>query len=189
MSPILQGLANGSVRGYGGYLPLGPSGAFESIASATGTGSSGTITFSSIPQTFQSLHIRVLFRPSTADAIFMRINGSSSTVYTYHQLAGDGSTALSYGAGTQDKIYLDSYNYPSSTMPQAMIINIENYTSTTQNKTVRCLTGTDLNSSGGIALSSGLYRSTTAVTSLTLNVAGSNFDTSSTFALYGIKGA
>jgi hypothetical protein len=40
-------IANNSASG-GGLA-----GAFESIASATGTGSSGTITFSRIPQTYQ----------------------------------------------------------------------------------------------------------------------------------------
>jgi hypothetical protein len=36
-----------------------PAGAYESIASATGTGSSATITFSSIPSTYQ--HLQILY--------------------------------------------------------------------------------------------------------------------------------
>jgi hypothetical protein len=69
------------------------------------------------------------------------------------------------------------------------ILDIHDYTSTTKNKTFRSITGRDNNGSGQITLYSGLWLSTSAITSISLNTSGSNFTTASTFALYGIKGA
>jgi len=93
MSPILQGLANGSVRGYGGFFGAAAAGAFESIASASGTGSSGTITFSSIPSTYQHLQIRGTADSSgagTQQDLFITLNGVTSASYTWHQVRATG---------------------------------------------------------------------------------------------------
>jgi hypothetical protein len=68
------------------------------------------------------------------------------------------------------------------------VVDILEYANTNINKTVRSLQGMDLNGSGWIYLQSGNWRSTSAVTSITLNRQyGSNFLTNSSFALYGIK--
>lgn len=187
MSPILQGLANGSVRGYGGYLPLGPSGAFESIASANGTGSSRTITFSSIPSTYQSLQIRASYLTATdGDEMLMTINGNTGSVYARHYLSGDGANAYALGFASQTSI-LAQLASTSSTHPTALIIDIQDYASTTRNKTVRIMTGCDKNGSGEITLISALFNSTAAISSLTFATSSFNLTTSTRFSLYGIK--
>lgn len=194
MSPILQSLANGSARGYGAFVPLGAAGAFESIASASGTGSSGTITFSSIPQTYQHLQIRI---NATVDAAgsWVYLNefaGNTGNNYAFHNLAGDGASALAEGNFSQNKILCwRSGNYLQTSQPATFIIDIQDYASTTRAKTVRFISGQDVNGSGGlITIGSGLFNSTTAISSLKVTTGGvSNFTTSSTFALYGIKGA
>jgi hypothetical protein len=62
--------------------------------------------------------------------------------------------------------------------------------STTKNKTTRSLSGGIVQSSeSGVALSSGLWRSTSAITSATLlSGTGSNLSIGSRFSIYGIKG-
>ena len=66
------------------YIPS----SYESIASATGTGSSKTITFSSIPSTYASLQIRINGFTSSSDNWNIRINGDSGTNYTTHYIVG-----------------------------------------------------------------------------------------------------
>ena len=75
-------------------------------------------------------------------------------------------------------------------MMGAAIIDIHNYVSTTQYKTVRNVSGSDANNSfGEIFLSSGLWLSTAAIDSITLKSTGTgNWTTTTQIALYGIKG-
>jgi len=195
MSPILQTLANGSAYGYRS-LSAAAAGAFESIATASGTGSSGTITFSSIPSTYTHLQIRGIGRTTTAstgfDDLLVRFNSDSSASYTYHALTGDGSTASAFGGTAQtsaiivDGLYRN--NVTANTMA-SVIIDLVDYAVTTKNKTLRTFNGGDVNGSGKIYLQSHLWINTAAVSSITLVASGTNFGTQSVFSLYGIKGA
>jgi hypothetical protein len=194
MSPILQGLANGSVRGYGGYLPLGPSGAFESIASATGTGSSSTITFSSIPSTYASLQIRgiVQWTFGNNDSLALRLNGDTNANYASHHLMGDGTSVIATGLATQSRILMSANGYSwDSGYPVSLIVDIHDYASTTKTKTVRVFMGCDINGTPSrILISSGLWNSTAAISSLSLiTESASSFRTTTQLALYGVKGA
>ena len=169
--------------------------AYESIATATGTGSSGTITFSSIPSTYTHLQLRMLTRDAFAttgiDYVKLRFNSDSGTNYARHQLKGDGSTATATGAVTLDNILLYGHPLGSNTanVMGTYIVDILDYASTTKNKTVRSLSGCDLNATGQILVISGLWLNTNAISTITIDAGGTFFTTSSTFALYGIKAA
>ena len=66
---------------------------FESIATATGTGSNSTLTFSSIPQTYKHLQIRVMSRGNAAtdqDNLLIRFNGDTGSNYNSHYVFGTG---------------------------------------------------------------------------------------------------
>ena len=178
----------------------GGGGAFESIATATGTGSSAVITFSSIPSTYKHLQIRGITKSTSAlnqnTAEFtIALNGDTGSNYAIHRLTGDGtSVAASGGAST---------NYPSINLsvPRsdgstpntmgAVVIDLQDYTATTRNKTIRSFTGADQNGTGtyGLGLFSSLWLNTAAVTSVSLTVASGSWTTSTVFSLYGIKGA
>lgn len=162
-------------------------GSFESIASASGTGSSATITFSSIPATFQHLQIRFNIRTgSSGTLLYMRINGDTGSNYANHYIEGNGASVSASGFSATDKIYFPAEGH--NTQPYAGIVDIHDYVSTTKNKTVRAFDGFDANGSGQVGLMSGLWINTAAVNSVTF-VLQSNFSTDTTFALYGIKGA
>jgi hypothetical protein len=163
-------------------------GSYESIASAAGTGSSNTITFSSIPSTYASLQVRFSgLQVSGATTITMRLNGDTGTNYSRHLLTGEGGTITVVGAANVNAIAVAGWNTgASTTYPTVGIIDIHDYASTTKNKTVRIFSGIDINSNGDIELNSGGYFSTTAITSI--DIIGGTWTTSSTFALYGIKG-
>ena len=177
-----------------GAPPIPPS-SYESIATLTGNGSATSLTFSSISGTYKHLQIRFLarsLRDGVSDNLNIQFNGDSGSNYATHNLNGNGATA---GAGgTANVTYMDASNAvrasgSSNTLVYgAGIIDIHDYASTTINKTIRIISGWDLNGSGRIALSSGFRNSTSAVTSITLQSDGNAFATGSTFALYGIKG-
>jgi hypothetical protein len=83
-------------------------------------------------------------------------------------VAGASSTASAFGVG---------------------ICDILDYTNTNKNRVTRSLTGYDANGSGNSRLYSGLYVSTTTVTSIKLWAEPGSLHTEySSFALYGIKG-
>lgn len=175
------------------YIPS----SFESIASVTGTGSSGTITFSSIPSTYKHLQIRGIARSTQAVDndinIIVQFNSDTSTNYTRHALTGDGTTAGTNSGTSQTSIYIYSGgrgNSSSTDTLGAFIADIHDYASTTKNKTLRSFSGADDNdTTGDIALSSGLWMSTSAITSIEIKTTSGSWTTQTQFALYGIKGA
>jgi hypothetical protein len=184
-----------------GAPPVAPS-SYESIATATGTGSSGTITFSSIPSTYASLQIRFIAKasPTTVSTrdIQLQFNSDTGNNYARHNLIGNGSSVSARGVDTSISNFIslqESACNSDASLANIMgagIIDIHNYASTTQNKTVRSIYGIDvnLNNNGfSIQLGSGLWTQTSAINSITLALSSGNFTTQTQFALYGIKGA
>jgi hypothetical protein len=186
MSPILGIIASGISSS------KAITGSFESIATANGTGSSGTITFSSIPSTYSHLQIRA-FAHSTRTAgtdagITMTVNSDSGSSYSRHILYGNGSTVTASAASSTTTFYnydITADNGNSSTYT-AFIIDFLNYADGNKYKTLRSLHGFDKNGSGQIALVSGNWRSISAISSVSF-VTDNYFTTATNFALYGIK--
>ena len=185
-----------ATSGASSSLTLASVGVFESIATATGTGSSQVISFTSIPSTFKHLQIRAIVRSTEAGSgtnYYTTLNGDSGSNYAAHRLQGDGTTATAAGTATQTGIFTGRAPGAGTTTGTmaALIVDIHDYASTTKYKTVRQLSGQDSNNTyaGLISLRSGLWMSTSAVTSVTFTIDNPNFSTSTTFALYGIKGA
>jgi hypothetical protein len=168
-------------------------GSYESIASATGTGSSPTITFSSIPSGYVALQIRGAFRKQDGFFTALKINFNSDTGnnYTEHVLIGNGSSASAAANTGQNHARLDNTVLGTSytSMVGVAIVDLEDYASTTKYKTLRAFNGADVNGSGNARLTSSLWLNTNAITSITLNTEdGQNWLTSTTVSLYGIKG-
>lgn len=176
--------------------------AFESIASATGTGSSGTISFTSIPSTYQHLQIRYIGKEdSTASAvarnIYIQFNSDTgSTSYAYHELLGTGSAASASGSPNQNAIFLgDAIATSHSSLANVVgvgFVDILDYASSTKNKTIKTMYGCDANTASTafqINLRSGVWLSTSAITRIDIKTSSGNYTTASQFALYGIKGA
>jgi hypothetical protein len=177
-----------------GNAAFNPS-SYESIASATGTGSSGTITFSSIPATYKHLQIRAIMRTDRANtdsALRIRFNSDSGSNYAWHWLYGDGSSAAATGAASQTSGFVGTAAGGTATanLIGVSIVDIQDYASSTKNKTVRAFAGIDANNvfTGYSNLFSSLWLNTNAITSIDLVVSdGSNWTTQSVFSLYGIK--
>lgn len=165
-------------------------GDYESISTVTvGSGGSASITFSSIPSTYQHLQIRFISKLSAGDDVIMRFNGDTASNYYNHILYGDGSSVIAsvpFG-GAYSAIAL--YYTGSTSSIAGGVIDLLDYTSTNKNKTARFLGGYDNNGSGNIDFASGLWFATpAATTSITMKPVSANFAEYSQFALYGIKG-
>ena len=161
---------------------------FESIATVTvGSGGSSTVEFTSIGSTYSHLQVRVYSMSSTANWNKLQFNTDTGSNYTYHQLEGNGSSAVA-NAGTSQTSIQYAYSY-STTNPLGAVIDILDYANTNKYKTVRTLSGNDSNGSGNVQLMSGLWLSTNAITSIKFINTSGNFNQYSHFALYGIKAA
>lgn len=185
------GVASDSSAASNSVTPASPA-SFESIATASGSGVS-TITFSSIPSTYKSLQIRALGTVGNGSRWSMRFNSDTGNNYVMHYLLGNAvSVSASSSGGASDQINGVLHGNGSTTYPAVAIMDLIDYASTSKNKTLRLMTGTDDNGATGynfIYLKSGLWMSTSAVTSITIfNTSSTNGGTGTTFALYGIKG-
>jgi len=192
--PLITTRSNASARGYGAFLAAAASStSFESIATATASGSQSTITFYSIPSTYQHLQIRILAWGGSN--MLLRLNNDSgATQYRGHGLIGQGGTvyAEAPGASSSIKCHYQTSLGAGNNYPSATIIDIHDYVSTSKYKTFRFFFGKEDNGSynGSVEFNSGLWLSTSAVDRVDLiNNGGSFFASGSHFALYGIKGA
>ena len=168
---------------------------YESIATVTvGSGGQSSIDFTSIPSTYKHLQIRYISRNNRAvnwDSLSVRLNSDTGSNYAYHLLVGEGSgSGVSVGQANQTSMATcyQTGSTAASNIFGVGVIDLLDYTNTNKFKTVRALGGNDLNGSGAILFGSGLWRSTSAVTSISLFSASVNFVQHSQFALYGIKG-
>jgi hypothetical protein len=165
-------------------------GSYESIATVTvGSGGQSTITFSSIPSTYKHLQIRAIAKSAGAFTQGrVKVNSDTSSVYTLHQLTGDGSTASSNGYANEAGPVTIPIRMPdTANIFGVIVMDILDYQNTSKFKTIRTLGGADLNGSGSMILSSNLFRSTSAISQLDFDGNGENFAQYSQFALYGIR--
>jgi hypothetical protein len=188
-----------------GLIPLGilssgagSFGTYELIETQILGSATASVTLSglaSYASAYKHLQIRIVARTERAgfnrDLFFMRLNGDTASNYNAHGLFGAGNAVFSAADATS---YITLYSYaPALTAPTGQfgtyIVDLLDAYSTTKNKTTRSLSGGIVQSSeSGVALSSGLWRSTSAITSATLlSGTGSNLSIGSRFSIYGIR--
>ena len=178
----------------------GGGGSYESIATATGTGSNTEITFSSIPSTYKHLQIRSIYRDTkaatTRQSLFLEFNATGGTNYSVHNLRGSGSAASAGGFANYPFVTIECAGAGNNTTANifgASIIDIHDYGSTTKNKTVRYFSGindnTTTDANQGVVIGSGAFNSTSAITSIKIICGDTAFATGTSISLYGIKGA
>lgn len=168
-------------------------GDFESIQTINvGSGGAASISFTSIPNTYTHLQIRLLARSTAANVaggVTLQFNGDTTgSNYYSHYIQADGSSVAA-GPNANASIHYDiaGVNATASVFG-AMIFDVLDYSNTNKNKTSRVLGGIDNNGSGRMNLTSGLWRSTSAITSIALAPFSGSFAQHTTAALYGIRG-
>jgi hypothetical protein len=180
-----------------GNAPYIPSD-YESIATVTvGSGGQSTVTFSSIPSTYQHLQLRYIARDTTAAVdvvgVVLRFNSDSNTNYTRHYLLSDG-TSVYAGAATSRTSIVGGLVLSGGSIASVFatgVIDILDYANTNKYKTYRVLSGVNTNGTsppGYVDFESALWLSTSAINSITITLPSGNHAEYSSFALYGIKG-
>lgn len=158
---------------------------YDPIATQTLGSSATSVTFSSIPSTYTDLVLvySAQNNASSANVTTMRFNGDTGTNYSDTYMYGNGTSAAT-GRDTNQSV-MSAGDIPGTTGStwSANIINVMNYSNTTTNKTAIMRHNTN----GVTVASVGLWRSTSAINSITL--IANTFSAGSTFSLFGIKAA
>lgn len=153
-----------------------------------GSGGASTITFSSIPQTYSDLVIKLTGRNSTTEGnVLLSFNGSTAD-FTSRLLYGQGASA-SYAAYTDSRGLLTNYSTAISNAFSSSEIYIPNYTSSNQ----KCWSSDSTMEDNIISpvymfLYGGNWAQTAAITSIGLTaINSSSFTQNTTAYLYGIS--
>lgn len=168
---------------------------YEAIATSTASGSSSTITFSSIPSTYTDLVLIAQYQCSVSGGLWLRYNGDTATNYSIANMIGSQNTFATYVDVNEPYIWADTYYQGTGTVTTDRAIvkaNVMNYANTTTFKTT-LLRSDDVrttgSSDGTVYAGAATWRSTSAVTQIDVLSAAGNFVSGSTFSLYGIKAA
>lgn len=172
---------------------------YESIASVVDTsGSGGVLTFNSIPSTYQHLEIRLLGKGDNTSYssvyVTARFNADSSSLYNCQRIYGNpaATNVLAMYNGTYTDQFICGILAASggginSANNSSTIIRIMDYLNTSKFKTVNSYGGFNRNSGSDatVDVSTGLWRSTSAITRIDLYGPFKNYTVA---GLYGIKG-
>jgi len=169
---------------------------YVALASTTLT-SAATITFSSISASYTDLRLVVIggtTRPASSDTLYIRVNGDTGSNYSQTLLHGSGTAAYSNRSSNTTSLFDDgSYIRLVGTtygLDSTLFIDFMNYANTTTYKTALLRNGSASFSLPGVNAAVGLWRSTSAINSISLEgQTVSNFAIGSTFSLYGIAAA
>jgi hypothetical protein len=159
---------------------------FFSIETITLGSAQSSITFSNIPQTYTHLQIRTnVLTSSQFSSARITFNSDTASNYSFHNLYGNGASATSDNGVSQ--AYMYAYFLGGTSNPSSGVYDILDYKNTNKYKTWRGIEGIDANGSGYVNLTSGNWRSTSAITSITFTtVGGVTMNQYSKFCLYGV---
>jgi hypothetical protein len=161
-----------------------PTKTYEPIFTYTLPSAQASYTFSLIPGTYTDLVLIITGTVSTEGSARFQCNGDTSTNYSTTLLFGNGASALTGRAANQNFGAIGRIG----TVVSNSIIHFMNYSNATTFKTV--LSRGNL-SNAYVTAQATLWRATpAAITSIVLTPENAaNWDTGTTFTLYGIKAA
>jgi hypothetical protein len=192
MSFMLLGILNSQAAGAGG------AGAYDLLETTTLTSTAASITFSSLgtyAANYKHLQIRAVTRDTRAisgsNNVIMRFNGDTTSAYKQmHILTGDGSTISSYDEAQTS--YILPFAEPSANDTTnafgAAVVDLLDAFSSSKYTTSRSLRGYALAAANQVALSSGLWMNTNALTEIYLAPIVGSFAANTRVSLYGVKG-
>jgi len=158
---------------------------YEPIATTTLGTAAASITFSSIAATYTDLRLVIVGTGTTNNTYpLFRFNSDSSSLYSTTRLSGNGTSASSVNnAGTGLLVTINALL--SDTIPSMWTLDVFSYAGSTHKSSLATVSA-DRNGSGAIERAVGLYRSTSAITTVAAVMASSTFATGTTATLYGI---
>jgi hypothetical protein len=162
--------------------------------------SAASVTFSAIPATFTDLVLRVSARKDTAGTnsgfVYIQFNsdtGTSPTIYSGTVVRAYLATVVDSARNSSDwgirtNWRVDSAGNTANTFDSEEIY-IPNYLSTTSKPIgISFVSEDNTTNRAGVGAAAGLYRNTSAITSILMSCGGGeNFVSGSSFYLYGIS--
>jgi len=157
---------------------------YTPIATTTLGSAAATVTFSSIPGTYTDLILIGAFSCSAATGTAFNLNGDTGSNYSGTHIEGDGSSAFS---GRNSNATNTGWTYDTTSNGQVNgIAHFNNYSNTTTYKTLLSRYNTPGTQTGARV---SLWRNTAAINTILITASSANFNTGSTFTLYGIASA
>ena len=158
---------------------------YSLISSTTASGSTTSVSFSSIPQTFTDLILVVgsLSLSVNGNGLIVRYNGDSGTNYSLTDLGGTGSAAFSRRISNSTYAQIGWGQIGSQGAKSTIIANFFDYSNTTTYKTSLARWN---DSSAEVGTTVSMWRNTGAITSMDV-ISGANLSSGATFKLYGIE--
>jgi len=208
MSPIISAKGGLSSQGYGQFAPTGAPyvlvGNYDALSTVTvPSGGLSSITFASIPQTgYSHLQVRAIHQTNRAtyntSGLYFQFNGDTAANYSNHEIQSipnsPGSTVVAGATANASNITgISTSSSVAANVFGVSVTDILDYANASKYKTSRTLSGADTNGAasgyaGYVSLSSGSWRSTSAITSITFTpIFGTLINEYSQFALYGVK--
>ena len=166
---------------------------YEPVLTYTFPSAAGSYTFNSIPQTYTDLVLilsaKIAANPGYGTAL--QFNSDTAANYSLTFGYGTGSTVASNVKDLQTSLALSYGTGLGTATPSAFKVHIMSYTNTSFFKPIYSRASNFDTTYGGVEMLSGMWKSTAAITSITLlNPFGSmTFATGGSVTLYGIKGA
>lgn len=157
---------------------------YEPIATSTLGSAASSITFSSIPGTYTDLRIVLVGTVTDIVDLIMQYNSDTATNYSYTRLQGNGTAAATDTTSNNANIRI-SFGNPSTSIPFLITNDIFSYAGSTYKTSLTTFSG-DTNGAGSVGRTVGLWRSTSAVTSVVMTASGSTWKSGTTATLYGI---
>jgi hypothetical protein len=158
---------------------------YTPIASVTLSSAQSSVTFSGIPQTYTDLVLVASAKGSVNDRSFLvRFNSDTGSNYSGTYVFGSGSSASSGRYTSESSIRLGAVI--SNTNFDTYVVSMNNYSNSTTFKSV--LSRENVSTIGVVAMV-GLWRNTSAITTLDFLLNEGTFASGTTFNLYGVANA
>lgn len=154
---------------------------YTPIATTTLGSAASSVTFSSISSTYTDLILIFNGKGGTSGNITFQFNSDTSTNYSASIIYGDGSASGAVSVTNQTTMNIGSVGTDWTTNT----FSIMNYSNSTTYKTV---VGR-YSRSDEVGAKIGLWRSTSAITSIVVSKSSGTYDVGSSFTLYGVKSA
>jgi hypothetical protein len=164
---------------------------YEPIATVTvSSANASVLVMNSIPATYTDLILVCSAATSSgANALYMRFNNDSSSIYSTTYMYGNGSSAASGAITNRDAAAIGYFVEPATGSAFNSIAQIQNYANTNTFKTVIDRANSTTGTYPGAEASVSLWRSTSAINRIDVLVTSNTISVGSTFTLYGISNA
>lgn len=166
-----------------------PIGDYELISTTLISSNTPSVTFdvSTFASTYKHLQVRIAakYDGTSATDFFLRFNGDAGANYSHHRFLSNGSSLSAIPATSTSQAFIGFI----ANQFGGIVLDILDAFSTSKNKTTRSLVGSDGSPVREVMVTSGNWRNTNSVTSITIfPLTPWNMVAGSRISLYGIRG-